>query len=118
MGFPEVALDVSYARVHTIFWCNGKSAVPRIHLIKNRNSYEILFDDKNAYDEWMLKLRKVCILGNFEKRYEIAEIIEKRGDISVKFGLEEILLQFFRSAYWKQRWEATIILQKDSIKSK
>jgi len=84
MEVPEIILDVSYARVHTIFRCNEKSAFPTIRLCKNQDTHEIVFDDKAHYEAWMLTLKKVCILTNFEKKYQIAEVIEKKGDIWVK----------------------------------
>ncbi len=81
---PEILLDVSYARLQTIFRGNQKkSASPKIFLSKNQITYEVVFDDQNDYDDWMLKLRKYCILMSFEKKYHIAEITEKREDVWV-----------------------------------
>jgi len=55
-----------------------------ICLEKNQNLYEIVFDDQNDYEDWMLKLRKTCILTNFEKKYQIAEVTEKKRDFDVR----------------------------------
>ncbi len=82
LGHLKIILDLSYARLHTILR-NEKSNSPKILLEKNNNTHEIVFENKNSYDDWMLKLRKICILTDFEKKYLVAEIIEKRGDLSV-----------------------------------
>ena len=92
MEIPEIILDLSYARPHTILIHTEKSALPMIHLYKNQDKYEIVFDNRNSYDDWMLKLRKFSILTNFEKKYQIADVIEKKGDISVKSHLKGFLL--------------------------
>ena len=83
MEHPEIILDLSYAKLQTIFRFAQKSA-SKIYLCKNQNSHEIVFDDQNDYDDWMLKLSKICILTNFEKTYHIAEVNEKRGDFEVR----------------------------------
>ena len=80
---PEIILDLSYAKLKAIFRFTQKSG-PKILLSKNQNTYEIVFDDQNDYEDWMLKLSKICILTNFEKKYQIAEVIEKRGDFEVR----------------------------------
>jgi len=80
---PTIILDLSYARLHT---SNQKSGPLKIHLGKNKNSYEIIFHDENNYDDWMLKLRKICILTNFEEKYQITEVTKISRDRCVKRG--------------------------------
>ncbi len=75
LGLPRIILDLSYARLYTI-----SSASVKISLDKNQNTHEIVFDDKTDYDDWMLKLRNFCVLTNFEKKYEIAEVAEISRD--------------------------------------
>ncbi len=74
---------MSYARLQIIFRCTQKS-VPKIYLYKNQNTHEIVFNEQSDYDEWLLKLSKVCVLTNFEKKYHVAEETEKREDFSVR----------------------------------
>ncbi len=89
MELPDILLDLSYARLYQIIRCNEKGAAPKIHIEKNQTLYEIAFDDKNVFEDWMLKLRKICILTNFEKKYQIAEITEKKSDVQVNKILEK-----------------------------
>ena len=84
MALPKILLDLSYARLLAISQWNQKLGASKIYISKNKTSYELIFDDKNAYDDWMLKLKKICVLTNFEKKYQIAEITEKREDRCVK----------------------------------
>ena len=90
-----IILDLSYARLLTTFFCSKRSGPPKIHLSKNQNSYEIIFHDQKDYDDWMLKLRRICVFTNFEKKYQIAQMTEKREDRCVKSDLKEILLLLF-----------------------
>jgi len=80
MEFPKILLDLSYARLHLIFRCNQKPGAFKIQLEKNHNTYEILFHDEGDHDDWMLKLRKICVLTNFEKKYQVAEVLGNRGN--------------------------------------
>lgn len=84
MEFPKILVDLSYARLYTVYRCSKKSGALKIQLDKNHKTYEILFHDEGDYDEWMFKLRKICVFTNFEKKYQIAETTEKRGDFYVR----------------------------------
>jgi len=83
---PRILLDILYARIHAVFRCNEKiaAATPKIYLYKDQNTYEIAFDHQNAYEDWMLNLRKFCVLTNFEKKYQITEVNDKKGDFDVR----------------------------------
>ena len=70
-----IMLDLAYARLHIK---SGESL--KIHLEKNQSSYEMTFRDQNDFSDWMLKLRKICILRNFENKYQIAEMTEISRD--------------------------------------
>lgn len=83
LELPKIILDLSYARLHTIFRRNQKATSSKIYFEKNQNTYEITFDEKADYEDWMLKLKEYCVLTNFEKKYEITEVIEKRENIYV-----------------------------------
>lgn len=80
MELPKIIIDLSYARLQSFPQCT----VLKISLNKNQNTYEIMFDYKTDYDAWMVKLRKVCILTDFEKKYQIENFIAKRGNLGVK----------------------------------
>ena len=79
MELPKILVDLSYARLHTIFRYNQKVTALKIYLDKDQNTYEIVFAEKADYDAWMLKLRKFRVLTNFEKKYQIAGIFGKEG---------------------------------------
>jgi len=84
LDLPKIIFDLSYARLYTIYLSNRKAASSKIYLEKNQITYEMISDEKTDYEEWMmLKLRKYCVLTNFEKKYERTEVIAKRGDFEV-----------------------------------
>ncbi len=87
MEQPKILFDLSYARLQTIVQSNQKLAALKISLEKDQNIYEIVFDNKADYDDWMLKLRKFCVQTNFENKYQVASILEKRGNLYVRKGL-------------------------------
>jgi len=77
MELPKIILDLSYTRLH-----QGPTAL-KISFDKDQNTYEILFDKKTDYGAWMVKLREICILTDFQKKYRMVDFV-KVGNLYVK----------------------------------